>query len=294
MYEKRDAMIRNALFSSAISCCRVFSGTSLSPPGTYRHPIESGYRRRQHRAREWCPEGSQSVHPVLTIAQAPGRPMRPVVAGSRTHEGRRLALQTESRACFESSFAKAMKVRNWVPTELPLNELHRLRHRLRPEAVTKIQASVGAEEDIADSVRGGSEMFRDGRVRPNLQLAWGLAWGMEELEHGWARELVLLHPDQRTESQVNEYIEDVLSPNWTMRDNHPELDTHWVSCPTQWCRSERPTSTTTRCANESVRNTSCPSGHRRRNASAVARRVLRARLELLVGTRSLTMVSSWE
>lgn len=147
--------------------------------------------------------------------------MHLVVAGSRTHEGRRLALQKESRACFESYFAKAMKIRNWIPTELPINEMHRLRHMLSPDTVTMIQASLGVEEYIGDYVQGGLEMFRDGRVQRNPQLAWG----MEELEHGRAWELVLLHSDQRTESQLKEYIEDVLSRNWTMRDNHPGLDT---------------------------------------------------------------------
>jgi acyl-[acyl-carrier-protein] desaturase len=144
-----------------------------------------------------------------------------VVQGPWTHEGRMLAIQKESRESFESYFTKAMKVRNWVPNELPIKEMHQLGHKLSPDTVTMIQAYLGVEEYVGDYVQDGLDLFHNNRVRRNLQLAWG----MEELKHGWAWELVLLHSEQRTEAQLHEYIEEVLSHKWTMRENHPGLET---------------------------------------------------------------------
>lgn len=144
-----------------------------------------------------------------------------IVRGPWTHQARRDAIQKESRASFEHYFTRAMKVRNWVPNELPIKEMHELGHRLSPDTVTMIQAYLGVEEYVGDYVQEGLELFANNRVRRNLQLAWG----MEELKHGWAWELVLLHSEQRTETQLNEYIEEVLSHRWSMRDNHPGLET---------------------------------------------------------------------
>jgi hypothetical protein len=79
-----------------------------------------------------------------------------VVPGPWTHEGRTLAIQKESRQSFEGYFTKAMKVRNWVPNELPLAEMRRLGHMLSPDTVTMIQAYLGVEEYIGDYVRRGS------------------------------------------------------------------------------------------------------------------------------------------
>lgn len=157
----------------------------------------------------------------MTIADTNTINMPLVVEGPWTHEGRMLAIQKESRERFESYFTKAMKVRNWVPNELPINEMHQLGQKLSPDTVTVIQAFLGVEEYVGDYVQEGLELFHNNRVRRNLQLAWG----MEELKHGWAWELVLLHSEQRTEAQLNEYIEEVLSKKWTMRENHPGLDT---------------------------------------------------------------------
>ncbi len=144
-----------------------------------------------------------------------------LVQGPWTHEARMLAIQKESRASFEGYFTKAMKVRNWVPNELPIAEMHELGHKLSPDTVTMIQAYLGVEEYIGDYVQEGLELFHNNRVRRNLQLAWG----MEELKHGWAWELVLLHSECRTEAQLHEYIEEVLSNKWSMRENHPGLET---------------------------------------------------------------------
>jgi acyl-[acyl-carrier-protein] desaturase len=144
-----------------------------------------------------------------------------IVQGPWTHQARMDAIDKDCRRSFEGYFAKAMKVRNWVPTELPLGEMRQRGHLLSDDTVTMIQAFLGVEEYIGDYVQDGLELFRNNRVRRNLQLAWG----MEELKHGWAWELVLLHSGRRTETQLKEYIEDVLSHRWTMRENHPGLET---------------------------------------------------------------------
>jgi acyl-[acyl-carrier-protein] desaturase len=144
-----------------------------------------------------------------------------VVRGPWTHQARLDAIEKESRLSFEGYFTKAMKVRNWVPNELPIKEMHEYGHLLSPDTVTMIQAYLGVEEYVGDYVQEGLELFSNNRVRRNLQLAWG----MEELKHGWAWELVLLHSEQRTEVQLKEYIEEVLSHRWSMRENHPGLET---------------------------------------------------------------------
>lgn len=144
-----------------------------------------------------------------------------LVQGPWTHEAKVAAIEKESRASFEAYFTKAMKVRNWVPNELPIKEMHEHGHKLSRDTVTIIQAYLGVEEYVGDYVQDGLELFHNNRVRRNLQLAWG----MEELKHGWAWELVLLHSEQRTETQLKEYIEAVLAHKWTMRENHPGLET---------------------------------------------------------------------
>jgi acyl-[acyl-carrier-protein] desaturase len=157
----------------------------------------------------------------MTATSANGIQMPLVVQGPWTHQARLDAIDKESRQSFENYFTKAMKVRNWVPNELPIKEMHQLGHMLSPDTITMIQAYLGVEEYVGDYVQDGLELFHNNRVRRNLQLAWG----MEELKHGWAWEMVLLHSEQRTETQLKEYIEEVLSHKWTMRENHPGLDT---------------------------------------------------------------------
>jgi acyl-[acyl-carrier-protein] desaturase len=144
-----------------------------------------------------------------------------VVQGPWTHAARTDAINKESRVSFEGYFAKAMKVRNWLPNDLPIKEMHQLGHLISPDTTTMIQAYLGVEEYVGDYVQDGLELFHNNRVRRNLQLAWGA----EELKHSWAWELVLKHSGLRTESQLNEYIEAVLAHKWTMRENHPGLET---------------------------------------------------------------------
>jgi len=156
---------------------------------------------------------------IATVSSAIDMPL--VVQGPWTHEARMAAIDKECRESFEHYFYKAMKVRNWVPNELPTKEMHQRGHMLSDDTVTIIQAFLGVEEYVGDYVQDGLELFQNNRVRRNLQIAWG----MEELKHGWAWELVLQHSERRTEHQLKEYIEEVMSKKWTMRENHPGLDT---------------------------------------------------------------------
>jgi len=144
-----------------------------------------------------------------------------VVGGPWTREARDRAVDKESREAFEKYFYKAMKVRNWVPTELPIADMHKLGSQLSEDTVTIVQAYLGVEDFVGDYVEDGLNLFHSNRVRRNLQLAWG----MEELKHSWAWELVLLHSERRTEQELEDYRDEVLSHKWTMRENHPGLDT---------------------------------------------------------------------
>ena len=144
-----------------------------------------------------------------------------VLDGPFTRDARERAVEKESREAFENYFYKAMKIRNWVPTELPIKEMHQFGSQLSEDTVTIIQAYLGVEDYVGDYVEEGLNLFHNNRVRRNLQLAWG----MEELKHSWAWELVLLHSERRTEKQLEDYRDEVLSHKWTMRENHPGLDT---------------------------------------------------------------------
>lgn len=144
-----------------------------------------------------------------------------VIEGPWTREARSQAVDKESRAVFEAYFQKAMKVRNWVPNELPIKEMREAGDRLSEDTITIIQAYLGVEDFVGDYVEDGLNLFHNNRVRRNLQLAWG----MEELKHAWAWELVLLHSGRRTEQELEAYRDEVLSHKWTMRENHPGLDT---------------------------------------------------------------------
>ena len=144
-----------------------------------------------------------------------------VIEGPWTRDARLQAVDKESRAVFESYFQKAMKVRNWVPNELPIKEMREAGDRLSEDTITIIQAYLGVEDFVGDYVEDGLNLFHNNRVRRNLQLAWG----MEELKHAWAWELVLLHSGRRSEKELEDYRDEVLSHKWTMRENHPGLDT---------------------------------------------------------------------
>ena len=144
-----------------------------------------------------------------------------LVGGPWTRDARERAVDKETRAAFEKYFHKAMKVRNWVPNELPIAEMHQFGSLLSDDTVTIIQAYLGVEDFVGDYVEDGLNLLHNNRARRNLQLAWG----MEELKHAWAWELVLLKSGRRTERELEIYRDEVLSHKWTMRENHPGLDT---------------------------------------------------------------------
>jgi acyl-[acyl-carrier-protein] desaturase len=94
-------------------------------------------------------------------------------------------------------------------------------HLLSDDTITIIQAYLGVEDYVGDYVEDGLNLLNNVRERRNLQLAWG----MEELKHAEAWELVLLQSGVRTEKELREYRDKVGDHKWTMRENHPGLDT---------------------------------------------------------------------
>lgn len=153
---------------------------------------------------------------------APITAMPLVVPGPWTREARERAAAAEVHEAFIRYFRKAMKVRNWTPwDDLPLGEMRELGARLSDDTITIVQAYLGVEDYVGDYVEDGLNLLHNRRERRNLQLAWG----MEELKHAEAWELVLLHSGRKTKEELEAYRDEVLSHKWTMRENHPGLDT---------------------------------------------------------------------
>lgn len=145
-----------------------------------------------------------------------------VMKGPWTRDARERAAAEEVHQAFIRYFRKAMKVRNWLPwDDLPLREMAENGHLLSEDTVTIIQAYLGIEDYVGDYVLDGLTLIRQWRERRNLHLAWG----MEELKHAEAWELVLLESGRRTKEQLEEYREEVHAHTWTMRQDHPGLDT---------------------------------------------------------------------
>ncbi len=145
-----------------------------------------------------------------------------VISGPWTREAREVAASQEVHESFIRYFRKALKVRNWTPwDDLPLAEMAEHGHLLSEDTITIIQAYLGVEDFVGDYVEDGLNLLHNRRERRNLQLSWG----MEELKHSEAWELVLLHSGRRTEQQLRQYRDEVLSHKWLMRENHPGLDT---------------------------------------------------------------------
>ena len=157
--------------------------------------------------------------------RGPGTPavgMPLVVGGPWTREARERAVAREAHEAFIRYFRKAVKVRNWLPwDDLPLGEMGEHGHFLSDDTVTMIQAYLGVEDYVGDYVEDGLRLVNNARERRNLQLAWG----MEELKHAEAWEAVLLHSERRTAEQLRKYRDEVLTHKWTMRENHPGMDT---------------------------------------------------------------------
>ncbi len=122
--------------------------------------------------------------------------------GPWTLKARQQAIEKEVHAAFVTYFGKAMKTRRWSPWhDLPLAEMREHGHRLSEHTINLIEGFLGIEEYVGDYVLNGLEMFRVDRTRRNLQLQWG----SEEMKHGVAWELTLLHSGARTEEQLKEY-----------------------------------------------------------------------------------------
>jgi acyl-[acyl-carrier-protein] desaturase len=158
---------------------------------------------------------------ATTVPDAPMAAMPLVVAGPWTREARERAVAREAHEAFIRYFRKAMKVRNWLPwDDLPLGEMGERGHLLSDDTVTMIQAYLGVEDYVGDYVEDGLRLVNNARARRNLQLSWG----MEELKHAEAWELVLLHSGRRTADELRAYREEVAAHTWTMREQHPGLD----------------------------------------------------------------------
>lgn len=146
----------------------------------------------------------------------------PVVArGTWTRERRELAAAVEARDAFIRYFHLMMKERNWLPwDDLPLDEMRELGHRLSDDTVKLIEAFYGLESQVGNYVADGLDMLHKMRERRNLHLSWGL----EELKHPEAFELVLEHSGRRTKVELESFRAASLSRRWRMRDEHPDLD----------------------------------------------------------------------
>jgi acyl-[acyl-carrier-protein] desaturase len=151
--------------------------------------------------------------------QAIGMPL--VVPGPWTREAREQAIRRETRDAFIRYFRKAIKTRNWTPwDDFPLDEMREFGDRLSEDTVTIIEAYLGVEDYVGDYVQDGLNILQT-RERRGLQIAWG----NEELKHAEAWELVLLHSGRRTPEQLERYRDKVAEHTWTMREDHPGLDT---------------------------------------------------------------------
>ncbi len=145
-----------------------------------------------------------------------------VIEGPWTREARAYAAAEEAHTAFIRYFRRAMKVRNWTPwDDLHPEEMAKYGHLLSDDTVTIIQAYLGVEDYVGDYVEDGLNLLNNARERRNLQLAWG----MEELKHAEAWELVLLQSGSRTAEELRKYRDKVGDHKWTMRENHPGLDT---------------------------------------------------------------------
>ncbi len=142
------------------------------------------------------------------------------VRGPWTPAARQSAIDKECLQHFIEYFGKAMKTRRWSPWhDLPFGEMKKFGQRLGTETINLIEGFLGIEEYVGDYVQEGLEMFRNNRTRRNLQLQWG----SEELKHGVAWEMTLLHSGARTEEELQAYCSKVQQHRWTIK-NHAGAD----------------------------------------------------------------------
>ncbi|HEV2662616.1 MAG TPA: acyl-ACP desaturase [Ktedonobacteraceae bacterium] len=163
---------------------------------------------------ELLPEGDLP-HPTRAVE------MPNVVRGPWTARARQQAVERECHDAFVEYFGKAMRTRRWSPWhDLPFAEMQEHGHRLSEQTVNLVEGFLGVEEYVGDYVLNGLEMFRTNRTRRNLQLQWG----SEEMKHGAAWELVLLHSGARSAEQLQEYCGQVAEHHWSIYD-HAGADT---------------------------------------------------------------------
>jgi acyl-[acyl-carrier-protein] desaturase len=143
-----------------------------------------------------------------------------VVRGPWTLPGRQLAVEKECLQLFIEYFGKAMQTRRWSPWhDLPLGEMQAYGDRLSPETIHLIEGFYGIEEYLGDYVLDAMEIFGHQRTRRNLQLQWA----SDELKHGAAWELTLVHSGARTEQELEEYYERLGQHRFSIR-SHPGAD----------------------------------------------------------------------
>jgi len=144
-----------------------------------------------------------------------------IVKGPWTREAKQHALDRELLEHYIEYFGRAMQTRNWSPWHnFPLEEMRQLGHKLSEETIYLVEGFLGVEEYVGDYVTEVLEMFRDNRIRRNLQLQWGA----EETKHGISWELVLKHSLARTEEQLKAYLDKVRNFRWSP-NQHPGADT---------------------------------------------------------------------
>lgn len=152
----------------------------------------------------------------MTTIDHPG-----IITGPWTRAAREEAIARDMRDAYIDYFRKAVKVRNWLPwDDLPIAEMREYGHLLSQDTIIMIESYLGIEEYVGDYVEDALNIVRGDRTRRNMQLVWGL----EEAKHAEAWALVLLHSGARTQKQLDSYLEEVGSNRWTMRENHPGLD----------------------------------------------------------------------
>jgi acyl-[acyl-carrier-protein] desaturase len=145
-----------------------------------------------------------------------------VLSGPWTREAREHAIAEEVRLAYIDYFRKAVKSRNWFPwDDLPLDEMRERGHLLSDDTITLIESFLGIEDYVGDYVADAINIVGKIRARRNISLVWG----MEEAKHAESWELVLLHSGVRTQKQLDEYRDKVNAHTWTMRENHPGMDT---------------------------------------------------------------------
>ncbi len=144
-----------------------------------------------------------------------------IVKGPWTREARQAALERDLLGHYIEYFGKAMRTRNWSPWHnFPLEEMRAWGHKLSEETKHLIEGFLGVEEYVGDYVLESMRIFRDHRLRRNMQLQWGA----EEAKHGVAWELVLKHSLARTEEQLQTYLDKVRSFRWNP-EQHPGMET---------------------------------------------------------------------